>query len=249
VSGEVAGNIVKVGRKEYAGLPRDWERDSEVARLKGPGDTVVYVSNGSDFGAIVVGDSVKGEAASAVKELSTMGLSVIMLTGDEEGTAAAIAEKVGIRQFMAGLLPADKAREVEKLRAQGKVVAMIGDGVNDAPALAKADLGVAIGSGTDVAKETGGIVLIKDRLSDAVDAIRIGRATMKKIRQNLAWAFGYNIILVPVAAGLLIPFYGVGVYSFLPFLSGAAMAFSSVSVVSNSLLLMRYNPRPSAGSL
>ena len=147
---------------------------------------------------------------------------------------------------MAGLLPADKEKVVERLQADGKVVAMVGDGVNDAPAIAKADLGLAIGSGTDVAKETGGIVLVKDRLTDVVDALRIGRATMRKIKQNLGWAFGYNVVLVPVAAGLLVPLYGVGVYSFLPFFSGAAMAFSSVSVVTNSLLLMRYNPRPAA---
>jgi len=172
-----------------------------------------------------------------------MGLSVVMLTGDDEQEARAIAERVGVQEFRAGLLPAEKEKEVERMQASGRVVAMVGDGVNDAPALARADLGLALGSGTDVAKETGGMVLVKDRLTDAVDALRIGRATMRKIRENLAWAFGYNTILVPIAAGLLIPLYGVGVYSFLPFLSGAAMALSSVSVVSNSLLLMRYKPR------
>ena len=249
VSGEVEGRQVKVGRRDFVGLGPDWERDDEVAKLKASGNTVVYVSSGGEFGAIAIGDAVKGEAAAAVREMSAMGLSVVMLTGDDEATAAAVAKEVGVAEFRAGLLPADKAREVEAMQSKGRVVAMIGDGVNDAPALAKADLGVAIGSGTDVAKETGGIVLIKDRLTDAVDAIRIGRATMRKIRQNLAWAFGYNVILVPVAAGLLIPVYGVGVYSFLPFFSGAAMAFSSVSVVGNSLLLMRYNPRPATGPL
>ncbi|HKT22945.1 MAG TPA: HAD-IC family P-type ATPase, partial [Nitrososphaerales archaeon] len=191
---------------------------------------------------ISVGDAVKHDAAGAVKRLKDLGLSVIMVTGDAEATAAAVAGKVGIQDFRAGLLPADKERIVEGLQAQGRVVAVVGDGVNDAPALAKADLGIAIGSGTDVAKETGGMVLIKDRMSDVVDALKIGRATMRKIRQNLAWAFGYNLILVPVAAGALIPVYGVGIYSFLPFLSGAAMAMSSVSVVSNSLLLMRFRP-------
>jgi len=189
-----------------------------------------------------VGDSVKQDAPEAIREMSAMGLRVIMLTGDDPATAAAVAKKVGIADFQAGLLPADKAKAVERLQSEGRVVAMVGDGVNDSPALARSDLGMAIGSGTDVAKETGGIVLIKDRLGDAVDALKIGRATMKKIKQNLAWAFGYNIVLVPVAAGLLIPFYGVGVYSFLPFFSGAAMAFSSVSVVTNSLLLMRFKP-------
>ena len=246
VTGEVEGREVKVGRREFVGATERWDRNGEVDGLKAAGNTVVYVSNGGDIGALAIGDSVKGDAAEAVREMSAMGLSVVMLTGDDEKTAAAVAREVGVADYKAGLLPADKAKEVERLQAQGKVVAMIGDGVNDAPALAKADLGIAIGSGTDVAKETGGIVLVKDSLTDAVDALRIGRATMRKIRQNLAWAFGYNIILVPVAAGLLIPIYGVGVYSFLPFFSGAAMAFSSVSVVSNSLLLMRYDPRPHA---
>jgi Cu+-exporting ATPase len=242
VQGRVGGRLVRVGRREFAGVPVDWERAS-VDRLQSEGGGVVFVSSGSQYGAIAVGDSVKPEAAEAIREMKSMGLSVVMLTGDDEQAAREVAEKVGVTEFRAGLLPAEKVKEVEKLQATGRTVAMVGDGVNDAPALARADLGVAIGSGTDVAKETGGMVLVKDRLTDAVDAIRIGRATLRKIRQNLAWAFGYNAILVPVAAGLLIPFYGVGIYSFLPFLSGAAMALSSVSVVSNSLLLMRYRPR------
>jgi Cu+-exporting ATPase len=244
VSGTVGGREVKVGRREFVGVSGAWEGDREATKLGEAGNSVVYVWNAGSFGALGIGDAVKSEAASAIHEMSAMGLSVIMLTGDDEATAAAVAREVGVPRFRAGLLPADKAKEVEALQAEGKVVAMIGDGVNDAPALARADLGVAIGSGTDVAKETGGIVLIGDKLSDAVDALKIGRATLRKIRQNLAWAFGYNVVLVPVAAGLLIPLYGVGVYSFLPFFSGAAMAFSSVSVVSNSLLLLRYNPRP-----
>jgi Cu+-exporting ATPase len=242
VQGKVGGGMVRVGRREFAGVPRDWA-NGEVERLQAAGNSVVFVSCGGEYGAVAIGDAVKPEAAEAVKEMKGMGLSVVMLTGDDAQTAKAVAEKVGLDEFRAGLMPAEKEKEVERLQASGKVVAMVGDGVNDAPALARADLGLAIGSGTDVAKETGGMVLVRDRLTDAVDALRIGRATMRKIRQNLAWAFGYNIILVPVAAGLLIPFYGVGIYSFLPFLSGAAMALSSVSVVSNSLLLMRYRPR------
>jgi len=243
VQGSVDGKTVRVGRRGYAGVPESWEGDADVERLQSEGNSVVFVSFGRNFGAIAVGDSVKPEAAEAIGEMKSMGLSVLMLTGDDEQTAKGVAEKVGVSEFRAGLLPEEKEKEVGRLQARGRVVAMVGDGVNDAPALAKADLGLAIGSGTDVAKETGGMVLVKDRLTDAVDAIRIGRATMRKIKQNLAWAFGYNAVLIPVAAGLLIPFYGVGVYSFLPFLSGAAMALSSVSVVSNSLLLMRYKPR------
>jgi len=243
VSGEVEGHEVRVGRKEYVGVGDDWDGEPAAERSRGEGNTVVYVSSRSGFGAIAVGDAIKEDAAQAIREMSAMGLSVVMLTGDDAKTAEAVAKKAGLARFSAGLLPADKEEEVARLQAEGKVVAMIGDGVNDAPALAKADLGVAIGSGTDVAKETGGMVLVRDKLTDAVDALKIGRATMRKIKQNLAWAFGYNIVLVPVAAGLLIPFYGVGVYSFLPFFSGAAMAFSSVSVVTNSLLLMRYKPR------
>jgi Cu+-exporting ATPase len=243
VSGQVNGQLVKVGRREFVGLDGPWGGDEEVARLRSEGNTVVYVSAGRELGAIAVGDAVKEEASKAIREMSDMGLAVEMLTGDDQMTAESVAKKVGVTQFKAGLLPADKEKEVARLQSEGRVVAMVGDGVNDAPALAKADLGLAIGSGTDVAKETGGMVLIRDRLTDVVDALRIGRATMRKIRQNLAWAFGYNVVLVPVAAGLLIPFYGIGVYSFLPFFSGAAMALSSASVVGNSLLLLRYRPR------
>jgi len=243
VEGNVGGRTVRVGRREFAGIPATWELEAEAGRLQSEGNSVVYVSSPGDYGAIAVGDTVKPEAAEAVSEMKSMGLFVLMLTGDNEQEARAIAERVGVQEFRGGLLPAEKEKEVKRLQASGRVVAMVGDGVNDAPALAKADLGLAIGSGTDVAKETGGMVLVKDRLTDAVDALRIGRATMRKIKENLAWAFGYNAILVPVAAGLLVPFYGAGVYSFLPFLSGAAMALSSVSVVSNSLLLMRYKPR------
>jgi Cu+-exporting ATPase len=243
VSGLVDGRSVRVGNRSYAGLGEGWEQEGEVKRMMAEGNTVVFVRVGEDFGAIAVGDAVKTDAAQAIKEFSDMGLRVVMVTGDDPTTAAAVAKKIGVREVKAGLLPREKQEEVERYQSEGRVVAVVGDGVNDAPALAKANLGVALGSGTDVAKETGGIVLIRDRLTDAVDALRIGRATMKKIRQNLLWAFGYNLVLVPIAAGLLIPFYGAGVYSFLPFLAGAAMAFSSVSVVSNSLLLMRYEPR------
>lgn len=241
VTGRVDGRTVRVGRREFVGLG-DWGRDADAIRLASAGNTVVYVNDGEVFGAIAVGDAVKADAAEAVVEMSRMGLSVMMLTGDDLRTAEAVAKFVGITELRAGLLPADKEKIVAQLQEEGRVVAMVGDGVNDAPALAKAELGMAIGSGTDVAKETGGIVLIRDRLSDAVDAIKIARATMRKIRENLGWAFGYNVVLIPVAAGLLIPFYGVGVYSFLPFFSGAAMAFSSASVVGNSLLLIRYRP-------
>jgi Cu+-exporting ATPase len=244
VKGLVGGQEVRVGTREFVGLNGNWDGDSAVARHRAEGNIVVFPAANDRFGAIAVGDAVKKDAVEAVREMSGMGLTVMMITGDDEVTAEAVSRKAGISRFKAGLLPADKEREVAKMQSEGRVVAMVGDGVNDAPALAKADLGVAIGSGTDVAKETGGMILVRDKLTDAVDGLRIGRATMRKIKQNLVWAFGYNIVLIPIAAGLLIPFYGVGVYSFLPIFSGAAMAFSSVSVVTNSLLLMRYKPRP-----
>jgi len=174
--------------------------------------------------------------------LKKMGIEVIMLTGDNETTAKAIAKKIGIEKIFAEVLPQQKEAIIERLRNEGKVVAMVGDGINDAPALAKADVGIAIGSGTDVAKETGGIVLVKEDLRDVVTAIKLSRSTVRKIKQNLFWAFAYNAALIPIAAGALVPFFGAQVYNVLPFLAAGAMAFSSVTVVSNSLLLERFKP-------
>ncbi|KJS88941.1 MAG: hypothetical protein JL57_10050 [Desulfosporosinus sp. BICA1-9] len=162
-----------------------------------------------------------------------------MITGDNQRTAEAIARQVGIKTVLAEVLPQDKAAEVIKLQEKGLKVAMVGDGINDAPALAQANVGIAIGSGTDVAKETGDIILIKDDIRDVVGAIEIGRATMRKIKQNLVWAFVYNITGIPLAAGILYPFTGLLVS---PELASFFMAMSSVSVTMNTLLLKRYQP-------
>ena len=168
-----------------------------------------------------------------------MGLTVTLVTGDNRVTAGAVAREVGIERVAAEVLPADKASEVRKLQAGGEVVAFIGDGINDAPALAQADVGIAIGSGTDVAVETGDIVLIRDDLVDAVAAIQLSRKVLARIKQNLFWAFAYNTLLVPVAAGILYPIWGI---TLKPEWAGLAMAMSSVTVVSLSLMLKGYIP-------
>jgi len=154
----------------------------------------------------------------------------------------AVANALGIRHVMANANPQAKLELVKRLKKEGKIVAAVGDGVNDAPALATADIGIAIGAGTDVAISTGGIVLMKNSVLDIGRAINISKMTMRKIRQNLAWAFGYNSILIPVAAGILVPFFGISIYNILPVLAAFAMALSSITVVSNSLLLNRYKP-------
>ncbi len=206
------------------------DREALLARLESEGKTAMLVGYGEVMvGVIAVADSVKPEAREAVASLSRDGIEVIMLSGDNRRTAEAIARQVGIDRVSAEVLPGDKARIVEALRASGKVVAMVGDGVNDAPALAAADIGIAIGSGSDVAKETGGIILIKDDVRDVVAGIRRSRATMRKIKQNLFWAFFYNAAGSPIAAlGLLNPI-----------IAAAAMALSSLSVIANSASLKR----------
>ena len=242
VKAKVKGREIVVGNRgllEEMGLPLG-EREKDVASLEERGMTaVLIVIDGRLCGAIGIADVLKPTSAEAVAELKRMGIEVVMITGDNRRTAQAIAKKLGIEKVLAEVLPGDKAKEVSRLQSEGRKVAMVGDGINDAPALAQADVGMAIGSGTDVAVEAGNIVLIKDDPRDAVAAIQLSRQTMRKIRQNLFWAFGYNTAGIPVAAGVLYPFLGILLS---PIIAAGAMAFSSVSVVSNAALLKRYTP-------
>ena len=216
----------------------------KVRTLGDQGKTVTFLAVDREPVAIIgLADTVKESAGRAVKGLKSMGLEVVMLTGDNERTAKAIAQTLGIDTALSSIRPDQKEQHVRKLQAQGKKIVMVGDGINDAPALAAADVGIAIGSGTDVAKETGGIILIKDDLTDVPKVLLLSGATVRKIKQNLLWAFFYNVALIPIAAGTLVPFLGPGIYQVLPLLAGGAMAISSVTVVSNSLLLRRFNPR------
>jgi P-type Cu+ transporter len=209
--------------------------------LEGEGKTVMFVAvDGRPAGLIAVADTLKEHAIEAVKRLQKLGLETIMITGDNRRTAEAIARQVGIDKVLAEVLPQDKAEQVSKLQAQGKKVAMVGDGVNDAPALAKADVGLAIGSGTDVAKETGDVILIKDDIRDVVVALEIAKATMRKVKQNLFWAFVYNSLGIPIGAGLFYPFAALVIS---PEVAGLMMALSSVSVTLNTLLLKGFKPK------
>ena len=212
----------------------------QAERLEGEGKTVMFLAvDGRPTGLIAVADTLKEHSREAIQRLQRLGLEVAMITGDNARTALAIASQVGIDRVLAEVLPQDKAEEIKKLQAQGKRVAMVGDGVNDAPALAQADVGMAIGSGTDVAKETGDVILIKDDLRDVVVALETAKATMRKVKQNLFWAFFYNTLGIPVGAGLLYPVLRLVVS---PELAGAMMAVSSVSVTLNTLLLKRFAP-------
>ncbi|GIM46223.1 copper-translocating P-type ATPase [Collibacillus ludicampi] len=205
----------------------------QMEQLEAQGKTVVLITVDKHLeGIIAVADTVKETSAEAVRRLRNLNIEVIMLTGDNRRTAKAIGEKVGVKRVLAEVLPEEKAAQVEKLKREGKVVAMVGDGINDAPALVAADIGIAIGTGTDVAMEAADITLMRGDLLGVVDSILLSKATMRKIRQNLFWAFAYNVVLIPIAA--------IGLLN--PILAGAAMAFSSVSVVSNTLLLRGWKP-------
>ena len=192
------------------------------------------------LGIISVADVVKPTSEAAIKEFEAMGIEVVMLTGDNKKTAEAIRKQLGISRAVAEVLPQDKEREIRKIQEQGRRVAMIGDGINDAPALARADVGIAIGAGTDVAIESADIVLIRSDLLDAVTAVQLSKATIKNIKQNLFWAFIYNTIGIPLAAGV---FYGILGWKLNPMFAGAAMSLSSVSVVSNALRLKFFKPK------
>lgn len=221
-------------------IPLDTKIEAEILKIENNGKTAVLIGINSEMkGIIGIADTLKDGTVAAIGELKRIGLKVAMITGDNQRTADAIAKQVGIDVVIAEVLPQDKAAQVKSLQDEGEVVGFVGDGINDAPALAQADVGIAIGSGTDVAIESGDIVLIKDDLQDSVAGVQLSRKVMGRIKLNLFWAFAYNVVLIPVAAGALYPAFGI---TFRPEYAGLAMALSSVTVVSLSLLLKGYVP-------
>jgi len=215
--------------------------DEKATRLADDGKTPMYVAiDGQAAGIVAVADTMKEDSKEAIRVLWEMGLEVVMMTGDNERTGRAIGRQVGIERVLSEVLPQDKAFNVQKLQLEGKKVGMVGDGINDAPALAQADVGFAIGTGTDVAIAASDITLIKGSLRGVVTAIQISKATMRNVYQNLTGAFIYNVLGLPVALGVLYPFLGILLS---PLLAALAMSFSSVTVISNANRLKRWKPR------
>jgi Cu+-exporting ATPase len=249
VRADVLGEEVLIGNRTMLAekkIPLPPRLEESLATMERDGKTGIIIAVGAGVAGVVgISDTLKEHSKEAVSELAKMGIRVAMITGDNEKTASAIARQIGIERVIAQVLPQDKANEVKRLQQQGEVVAFVGDGINDAPALAQSDVGIAIGSGTDVAIETGDLVLIKDDPLDAVAGIQLSRKVMTRIKQNIFWAFAYNSVLIPVAAGVLYPFTG---YTFKPELGALAMAVSSVTVISLSLLLKSYIPPAREGS-
>ena len=236
--GQVEGKRVLVGKPQFLrsqGIADLEKLETKATELQQQGQTAIFVAiDGRAAGIVSVADPIKESTPSAIEQLHKLGLKIIMLTGDVERTARAVADKLGIDEVEAGVEPEHKNERVRKLREGGNVVAMAGDGINDAPALAAADVGIAMGTGTDVAMESAGITLLKGDLRGIEKAIRLSRAMMRNIRQNLFFAFIYNALGIPIAAGALYPFFGVLLS---PMLAGAAMSLSSLSVISNALRL------------
>jgi P-type E1-E2 ATPase len=231
--GTVDGVEYHVGSAKLAGeLGASLESlEKDTSEGKTP---VILAAHSTALAVVLVADQVKPEAVQAVKDLHALGIKVVMLTGDDKRTARFIADAVGIDEVVAEVLPEDKLNAIKELQASGKIVAMAGDGVNDAPALAQADVGIAMATGTDVAIETAGITLLHGDISKLVMAVRLSKITMRGIKQNLFWAFFYNIVGIPLAGGFFYPLFG---WLLSPVFAGFAMAFSSVSVVFNSLRL------------
>ncbi|MEM0118559.1 MAG: heavy metal translocating P-type ATPase [Conexivisphaerales archaeon] len=242
VTASVGGRRVIIGSVRFMkerGIKTD-EFDDKISLLQEEGKTVVLIAlDEKPVGVIALADMLKEDALSCVQTLRRMGIRVGMITGDNRKTAEVIAKKLGLQFFYAEISPADKAGIIKKMKSEGEVVAMVGDGINDAPALAAADIGIAIGAGTDVAKEAGGIILVSNRLMDVPASIILSRKVVSKIKQNLFWAFAYNVVLIPVAAGALFPFLGLLLN---PIFAAIAMAASSITVTLNSMTLNSWTP-------
>jgi P-type Cu+ transporter len=241
VTGTVTGRRVAIGTVAFlqndAGVSGQslTQLDDEAASLRREGQTILFVSiDGQVAGVLGVADPIKASTRDAVRELKAEGIRIVMVTGDHRDTAEAVARQLGIEEVMAGVLPDQKGQIIAGLKSQGRVVAMAGDGINDAPALALADVGIAMGTGADTAIESAGMTLVKGDLRGLLRARRLSQATMRNIRQNLLFAFLYNVIGVPIAAGVLYPAWGILLS---PMIASAAMTFSSVSVISNALRL------------